>query len=62
MPDFICIIREDKLNELFVVFENVDSDNGLVVFFIWAEDTVKILPFFVFEEFETDTDELKESQ
>lgn len=47
VSNFVGIVGEDKLNELCMVFKNVDSDNCLIILFICAVDFLKILPIFV---------------
>lgn len=61
MPYFISIIGEDKLNELLMVLEDVNSDDGLIVVFVCAEDLVEVLSLLVLQFLQTRTDELEQS-
>jgi dUTPase len=47
VSNFVGIVGEDKLNELCMVFKNIDSDNCLIILFICAVYFLKILPIFV---------------
>ena len=53
MPDFVSIVGEDKLNELLVMLEDVDSDDRLVIVFVCAEDLVEVLSLLVLQCFQT---------
>jgi len=47
MADFICVIGENKLYELSMMFENVDSHHCLVKFFAGTVDLIKVLTLLV---------------
>lgn len=59
MPNFVCIIRKDKLYKLSMMLANIDSNDCLIVFFVCAVNFVKILPLFVLQQLKTYADEFE---
>jgi hypothetical protein len=48
VPNFIRIVREDKLYKLCMMFEDIDSHDCLIVLLVSAEDSIEVLPLLIF--------------
>lgn len=58
MPNLIRIIGKDKLHELRVSFEHVDSQGCTLVLLIATVDSFKVLPLLEVQQFQSDTYEI----